>query len=399
MIAPVLLPPLSLYIHIPWCVTKCPYCDFHSLPRVGPLPEAAYVDALLADLEQSLDALQERPVNTIFFGGGTPSLFSGGAIHDILAGINKRVAITPQCEITLEANPGTVEAGRFKAFAEAGVTRLSLGIQSLHDPFLQALGRIHDAREAHFAIEQAAISGFRSFNIDLMYGLPGQTAAQAENDVRLALATGPAHLSLYELTIEAHTAFAHKPPVLPEEDERAAIEEAVQSMAQAAGLERYEVSAYAAPGYRCAHNLNYWEFGDYLGLGAGAHSKLTFSSAVIREVRAPDPQRYMAGHDRISTKRTIKSADLGFEFLLNALRLTDGFSPQRFYERTGQNLNLQNPQWRKAVADGLLVATADRIHTTALGRRFLDSLLSSLLTAAGQSLSPTAEYETHHALD
>ncbi|MHB8254420.1 MAG: radical SAM family heme chaperone HemW [Acidiferrobacter sp.] len=391
------LPPLSLYIHIPWCVAKCPYCDFHSLPRRGPLPEAAYVQAVLADLSCAHEAIQGRAIETIFFGGGTPSLFSGGAIHEILSGVARRTRLAPDCEVTLEANPGTVEAGRFAAFREAGVTRLSLGIQSLHDPFLRALGRIHDAREAQVAIEQAATSGFRSFNIDLMYGLPGQTAAHALADVREAIAAKPQHLSLYELTIEAHTAFARTPPTLPHEDEREAIEDAVQDTALASGFERYEVSAYAQPGYHCAHNRNYWEFGDYLGLGAGAHSKLSYEHKVTREVRVPDPMHYLAGDNRIMTCRTLSQTDLVFEFLLNALRLCAGFSPQLFAERTGCGVAEQAPLWARAVADGLLVVETNRICTTALGRRFLDSLLSSLVTEPQAATYPPTE--SHHALD
>ncbi len=390
------LPPLSLYIHIPWCVAKCPYCDFHSLARQGPLPEASYVGALLADLDAAEESLQGRAVHTIFFGGGTPSLFSPSAINEILAGINRRIPLPCSCEITLEANPGTVEAGRFRAFREAGVNRLSLGIQSLHDPFLKALGRIHDSREAQAAIDQAATSGFRSFNIDLMYGLPGQSAEQAAADVHQALSAKPLHLSLYELTIEAHTAFAHKPPILPNEEEREAIEAAVQGAAASAGLERYEVSAYARTGFRCAHNLNYWEFGDYLGLGAGAHGKLSTRQGVVREVRAPDPERYMSGIDRILSRRVLSKADLVFEFLLNALRLTEGFSAQLFAARTGCDFSEYASRWQNAAAQGLLLVDAERVRATPLGRRFLDSLLSSLLTSADPAPMPPGE--PRHAL-
>lgn len=390
------LPPLSLYIHIPWCVTKCPYCDFHSLPRQGPLPEARYVRALLADLDEAEEALQGRTIQTIFFGGGTPSLFSAGAINEILAGINRRTALLPACEITLEANPGTVEAGRFTAFREAGINRLSLGVQSLQDPFLQALGRIHDSHEARTAIDQAANSGFRSFNIDLMYGLPGQRAGEALADVQAALSARPRHLSLYELTIEAHTAFAHKPPILPDEEEREAIEAAVQGAAASAHLERYEVSAYASAGFQCAHNRNYWQFGDYLGLGAGAHGKLSTRQGVVREVRAPDPERYMDGAERILSRRVLSEADLVFEFLLNALRLTDGFSTALFTARTGREFKDRVPQWQNAVAKGLLLVDAERVRVTPLGRRFLDSLLSSLLTSVDPAPLPLGE--TRHAL-
>ncbi len=372
-------PPLGLYIHIPWCVAKCPYCDFHSLARQGPLPEGPYVRALLDDLEHSREGLLGREISTIFFGGGTPSLFSGSAIAEILEGVSGRAALAADCEITLEANPGTIDSRRFRAFREAGVTRLSLGVQSLHDPSLRRLGRIHDAREAHDAMEAAAGAGFRSFNIDLMYGLPDQTAAQALADVRAVLAVAPPHLSLYELTIEAHTAFAHEPPPLPSEDERMAIEDAVTRAAGDAGYDRYEVSAYARPGYRCAHNLNYWRFGDYLGLGAGAHSKLTDAQGVTRMVRNPDPAAYMADRGRIASRRRLARHELVFEFLLNALRLTEGFSQDMLRDRTGYDFMELESLWAPAFARGLLEHEGDRMYTTPLGRRFLDALLAEFL--------------------
>ncbi len=375
------LPPLSLYIHIPWCVAKCPYCDFHSLARRGPLPEGPYIRALLDDLEHSRGGLPGREIGTIFFGGGTPSLFSGSAIAEILEGVNRHMALAADCEITLEANPGTIDSSRFRAFREAGVTRLSLGVQSLHDPSLRRLGRIHDAREAHDAMEAAAGAGFRSFNIDLMYGLPDQTAAQAQADVRAVLAVDPPHLSLYELTIEAHTAFAHDPPILPSEDERMAIEEAVTQAAGSAGYDRYEVSAYARPGYRCAHNLNYWRFGDYLGIGAGAHSKLTDGQGVTRMVRNTDPVGYMAGRDRIASRRRLARRDIVFEFLLNALRLSEGFTQDVLRDRTGYGFMDLESLWAPAVARGLLGRERDRMYATPLGRRFLDALLAEFLTA------------------
>ena len=375
------LPPLSLYIHIPWCVAKCPYCDFHSLAQRAPLPEGSYVRALLDDLEHSQEGLQGRAIDTIFFGGGTPSLFSGAAIADILEGVGRRAALGNDCEITLEANPGTIDSSRFQAFCEAGVTRLSLGVQSLHDPALRRLGRIHDARTAHEAMEAAAGAGFRSFNIDLMYGLPDQTTAEAEADVRAALAVDPPHLSLYELTIEAHTAFAHDPPTLPSEDERMAIEETVTQAAGDAGYDRYEVSAYARAGYRCAHNLNYWRFGDYLGLGAGAHSKLTDAQGVTRMARNADPAAYMADRGRIASRRRLARREVIFEFLLNALRLTEGFSQDLLRDRTGYDFTDLESLWAPAFARGLLGREGDRMHTTPLGRRFLDALLAEFLAA------------------
>ncbi len=373
-------PPLSLYIHIPWCVAKCPYCDFHSLPRPGPLPEVPYVRAVLDDLARNHGILEGRTVESIFLGGGTPSLFSAAAIAEILEGAGRCATLARDCEITLEANPGTLESGRFRAFREAGVTRLSLGVQSLHDPALRALGRIHDARTAQSALEAAAAAGFRSFNVDLMYGLPEQTVAQALADVHGVLSVQPPHLSLYELTVEAHTAFAHKPPPLPAEDTRLAIEDAVTEAAGLAGYERYEVSAYARPGHRCVHNLNYWRFGDYLGLGSGAHSKLTDPAGVSRPVRMADPARYMADEDRVATCRRLSENDILFEFLLNALRLTEGFSEDLLRARTGHDLASLDGLWAQAVKQGLLQREPDRIRTTPLGRRFLDSLLADFLT-------------------
>ncbi|MHB1752969.1 MAG: radical SAM family heme chaperone HemW [Acidiferrobacter sp.] len=375
-------PPLSLYIHIPWCVAKCPYCDFHSLPRPGPLPETPYVRAVIDDLAHNQDVLAGRTVASIFLGGGTPSLFSEAAIAEMLAGVERHATLAGDCEITLEANPGTLESGRFRAFREAGVTRLSLGVQSLHDPALRALGRIHDAHTARSAMEAAAGAGFRSFNIDLMYGLPGQTVAQALADVRGALSVQPPHLSLYELTIEAHTAFAHNPPPLPAEDERLAIEDAVTEAACTAGYERYEISAYARPGHRCVHNLNYWRFGDYLGLGSGAHSKLTGPAGVSRPVRIADPARYMADEGRVATCRRLSEGDVLFEFLLNALRLTEGFSEELLRARTGHDFASLDRLWAQAVEQGLLQREQDRMRTTPLGRRFLDSLLTDFLTNA-----------------
>ncbi len=376
-------PPLSLYIHIPWCVAKCPYCDFHSLPRPGPLPETTYVRALLDDLSQNQETLGGRTVESIFFGGGTPSLFSGAAIAEILEGVGRSAMLSTDCEITLEANPGTLETKRFRTFREAGVTRLSLGVQSLYDPALRALGRIHDAKTAVAAMEAAAGAGFRSFNVDLMYGLPGQTVAQALACVHGALSVRPPHLSLYELTIEAHTAFAHDPPTLPPEDERLAIEDAVTEAACAAGYERYEVSAYARPGHRCAHNLNYWRFGDYLGLGAGAHGKLTDAAGVSRQIRVADPGHYIADSDRVATRRLLSESDILFEFLLNALRLTEGFSEDLLRSRTGHDFASLGALWAQPVKQGLLEREQDRIRTTRLGRRFLDSLLAEFLANTG----------------
>lgn len=372
-------PPLCLYVHLPWCTRKCPYCDFHSLPRRTALPEAAYVRALLEDLAAATDTIAGRPLAAIFLGGGTPSLFSPAAIAALLAGIAGRAALASDCEITLEANPSTLETGRFQAFRAAGVTRLSVGVQSVDDGLLQRLGRAHDAAQARAAIEAAASAGFRSFNLDLMYGLPGQTVAQAANDIDTVLTSAPPHLSLYELTIEPHTAFAERPPRLPDDDTRAMIETLVRERAAAAGLIRYEVSAFARPGHTCRHNLNYWEFGDYLGIGAGAHGKLTHGRTIIREVRSADPRQYLrAPRDGIRYQR-LTTDDSFFEFFLNALRLTAGFAPALFTARTGLPWERAAARLAPAVREGLLTVSSDRCRATDRGQRFLDSILAPLL--------------------
>lgn len=375
------LPPLALYVHLPWCVRKCPYCDFNSHEARGSVPEQAYADALIADLEQSLPAIWGRRVQTIFFGGGTPSLFSAAALDRILAGVRARVALAPDAEITLEANPGTVEAGKFRDFRAAGINRLSLGVQSFNPHHLRALGRIHDDHEAVRAIEIAQ-AHFDNFNLDLMYALPEQTLAQARADVAAAIAVGAPHLSLYHLTIEPNTVFAKAPPPIPADDDAAAIHDAVGESAEAAGYSHYETSAYAKPGRACRHNLNYWRFGDYLGIGAGAHSKISFPDRIVRESRSRSPVVYMqrvhAGDPPVE-RNEVKVADLPFEFMMNALRLTEGFEVAVFAERTGVPLATAEHGLRQAEAKGLIERDHLRIRPTLLGRRFLNDLLQLFL--------------------
>ena len=320
------LPPLALYIHIPWCLKKCPYCDFNSHEVHGEAPEAAYVDALLADLEFALPSIWGRKVVSIFVGGGTPSLFSAAAIDRLLSGVRARVPLLPDAEITLEANPGTFERQKFADFHAAGVNRLSLGVQSFDPAQLQALGRVHDADEARRAAE-AALTIFGNVNLDLMYGLPRQTVAEARADLATALTFAPPHLSFYHLTLEPNTLFHRYPPPLPDDDTAADIEDAVHATLAAAGYQHYETSAYAKPGRSCAHNANYWRFGDYLGIGAGAHSKLSFADRIVRQLRWKQPKQYL---ERVAAGRPLQEevevtrGDVGFEFMLNALRLTDG---------------------------------------------------------------------------
>lgn len=377
-------PPLSLYVHVPWCLRKCPYCDFNSHEWRGDpdaVPEARYLDALQADLETSLPKVWGRSVSTVFIGGGTPSLLSPDAIDRLLTMIRTRLRLAPDAEVTMEANPGTFEAQRFAAFAQAGVTRLSIGVQSFSDDALRALGRVHDSRQARAAIEEAARS-FASFNIDLMYALPGQTLDALRTDLAGALAFGPPHLSLYHLTIEPNTLFAKRPPPLPDDDLSADMLALIEETAGAAGFERYEVSAWAKPGARCRHNLNYWEFGDYLGIGAGAHGKLSFHDRIVREARLRHPERYMQaalGGAAIEEERVPAADELPFEFMLNALRLTDGVPSAFFAERTGLSPAVIGRDCARAVERGLLDADPTRIRATPLGLRFLNDLVAMFL--------------------
>lgn len=376
------LPPLSLYVHLPWCLKKCPYCDFNSHEmRAAELPEQRYLDALMADLEASLPLIWGRPVHSIFIGGGTPSLFSPEAIDRLLGGIRALLPLTPDCEVTLEANPGTFERDRFRAFRSAGVTRLSVGVQSFNDGFLKTLGRVHDRAQALAAVEEAA-QAFDTFNLDIMYALPGQTLADLREDMRTALALAPSHISIYHLTIEPNTFFAKFPPVLPEEDTAYDMLDLITEMTGEAGLQRYEVSAYARPGHRCFHNLNYWQFGDYLGIGAGAHSKLSFAHRVVRQVRFREPRLYMenalAGHC-IAQEAEVSRTDLPFEFMLNALRLKDGFSLQQFADRTGLALTAIQKGLDDAERKGLIERDFVHVKPSVRGFDFLNDLQALFL--------------------
>lgn len=374
-------PPLALYIHLPWCVAKCPYCDFNSHTAPAEIPAEEYVDALLADLDHSRPAVWGRVLETIFIGGGTPSLFPPAAIGRLLAAVRARFDTAPDIEVTLEANPGTLDADRFAAFREAGVNRLSLGVQSFNDAMLGALGRIHDAAAAHTAAHRALAAGFTGINVDLMYGLPGQDVAGAMADLDTALALAPAHVSWYELTLEPNTVFWSRPPALPDDDTRADIEAAGTARLEAAGYQRYEISAWASgTANQCRHNLNYWRFGDYLGIGAGAHSKLTFpaEAAIERQTRVRAPAKYLARAPQgaaIAQRQQLSAADAAFEFLLNALRLPAGFERAQFTARTGVELATLEQPLAAAETDGLLLRDGERIRPSARGMCFLNDLL------------------------
>jgi oxygen-independent coproporphyrinogen-3 oxidase len=371
------LPPLALYVHIPWCVRKCPYCDFNSHERSGVLPETEYLGALFRDLESSLPDVWGRRVSSVFIGGGTPSLFSPQSIDALLSGVRARLALEPDAEITLEANPGTVEAARFRGFRGAGVNRISIGIQSFDDRMLAALGRIHSADEARRAID-AALASFEHVNIDLMYALPAQTPAMASADLEEALRFGVPHLSAYQLTIEPNTVFFSRPPALPEHDVAADMQLAAEDALQSAGYEHYETSAFARPGRRCRHNLNYWEFGDYLGIGAGAHGKISFPDRITRHARAKQPTQYMK-ENVVVDARTVPVGELPFEFMLNALRLVDGFDVSLFTQRTGLPLHIVESRLASAEKKGLLARDWKRIGPTERGRHFLNELLEAFL--------------------
>lgn len=383
-------PPLSLYVHLPWCLKKCPYCDFNSHEANSGLPEARYLDALVADLEASLPLVWGRKVHSIFIGGGTPSLFSPGGIDRLLADIRARLPLEPGLEVTLEANPGTFERERFKAFRAAGVTRLSVGVQSFDDAALKALGRVHDARQARAAVEEAA-AAFDTFNIDLMYALPGQTLEDLARDLDTALAFQPPHLSVYHLTIEPNTVFATRPPQqLPDDDLASEMLDLIEARTGTAGLQRYEVSAFARPGHRCVHNLNYWQFGDYLGIGAGAHGKLSFPHRVLRQVRWREPAAYMQhamGGHAVSNQHEVARRDLPFEFMLNALRLREGFELQAFRERTGLPLSSIEAALDAAQQRGLIErdAAAGAVRPSARGFDFLSDLQSLFLAPSARS--------------
>ncbi len=408
------LPPLSLYIHLPWCIKKCPYCDFNSHESRPSAPDAGqsthgaldsgteqrYLDALIADLDASLPLVWGRPVHSIFIGGGTPSLFAPSSIDALLAAVRARVKLDPDAEITMEANPGTFEKDRFKAYRAAGVNRLSIGVQSFNDAHLKALGRVHDGAQAIAAIEEAA-AHFEAFNLDIMYALPGQTLAQCEQDIATALRFKPPHISIYHLTIEPNTYFAKFPPAIPEDDTAYDMLDRICALTAAQGLSRYEVSAFARKGFQCWHNTNYWQFGDYLGIGAGAHSKLSFAHRVTRQVRAREPALYMdkalgvpsssrlalsgAVHvgDKVQSAvvqdTEVSRADLPFEYMLNALRLTAGFKLQDFCERTGIPITAIQKGLHEAETKGLITRDFVQVTPTARGMDFLSDLQSLFL--------------------
>ena len=380
--------PLSLYVHIPWCVKKCPYCDFNShelhvrdQAPGGGLPEQHYIDALVADLESALPLVWGRTVHSIFIGGGTPSLFSPQAIETLLSAVRARLRLEADCEITLEANPGTFEKDRFRAFRAAGVTRLSVGVQSFNDAHLKTLGRVHDRAQALAAVREAT-EAFDTFNLDIMYALPGQTMDELEQDLRTALALQPPHISIYHLTIEPNTYFAKFPPVVPEDDTAYAMLDRITEMTTAVGMQRYEISAYAQPGHGCFHNTNYWQFGDYLGIGAGAHTKLSFAHRVVRQVRWREPRMYMekalAGQ-AVAQDEEVKRAELPFEYMLNALRLREGFALQDFTARTGLPLSSIAAGLAEAERKGLITQAMGRVQPTERGFDFLSDLQALFL--------------------
>ena len=372
------LPPLALYVHIPWCVRKCPYCDFNS-HESRQIPEAEYIIALLQDLQQDRHLAQGRSIGSIFFGGGTPSLFSAASYDRLLQSINQIVPISTHAEITLEANPGTFEYEKFSGFYQAGINRLSIGVQSFDGNQLQALGRIHNREEAINAIRAARHVGFDKLNIDLMHGLPQQTVASALNDLQQAIDLEPSHLSWYQLTIEPNTVFYNKPPRLPDDDDLGNIEDAGKALLHAQGFQQYETSAYAKPGFQCAHNLNYWRFGDYLAIGAGAHGKITVldSGEISRYQKTRLPQDYLNSEKPFTARQEhVAKQDLAFEFFMNALRLQEAIPKSLFTQRTGLPVATVADTIQNAVEQGLLENHQDYWRTTELGQRFLNTLLN-----------------------
>lgn len=392
-------PPLSLYVHLPWCVRKCPYCDFNSHAAGDELPQGDYIDALLRDLEADLLRVWGRPVVSVFIGGGTPSLFSPEAIGCLLSDLRARLPLLAGAEITLEANPGALDTARLAGFCQAGVNRLSLGVQSFHDRQLKALGRIHDAGAARRAIEVALACGFDRVNIDLMFGLPGQDVGLALADLDAALAYDTGHVSWYQLTLEPNTAFHSRPPVLPEPDTMEAIYEAGLERLAAAGYTRYEVSAYTRPGQECRHNLNYWQFGDYLGIGAGAHGKLTLPDGILRLAKYRQPRTYMArasGGEAITQQRWLSADERAFEFLLNALRLCAGFTWTQFRERTGLPLTAIRPRLEQAAQRGLVTLDGEGVSATRRGFDLLDSVLEDFLPTTTVGAASAANLRRPH---
>ncbi|QXF32748.1 YggW family oxidoreductase [Photorhabdus luminescens] len=373
------LPPLSLYIHIPWCVQKCPYCDFNSHALKGDVPHQEYVDHLLADLKTDLPMVNGREITTIFIGGGTPSLLSSQAMQQLLDGVRALLPVSPQAEITMEANPGTVEADRFSGYQQAGINRISIGVQSFSPDKLARLGRIHGPDEAKRAAHLAASLGLRSFNLDLMHGLPDQSLDEALDDLRQAIALSPPHLSWYQLTIEPNTSFGSRPPILPDDDALWDIFSQGHQLLTAAGYQQYETSAYAKPGYQCQHNLNYWRFGDYLGIGCGAHGKITFEDGrILRTVKTKHPRGYMQGR-YLDKQHQVENEDRPFEFFMNRFRLLEMMPKQDFSDFTGLSETSIRPQIEQALAAGYLSETATHWQITQKGKLFLNSLLELFL--------------------
>lgn len=372
------LPALSLYIHIPWCVQKCPYCDFNSHGQNGELPQQAYVDALMEDLRQDLYLVQGRKIHTIFIGGGTPSLFDASQIKRILDGANALIPFSDDIEITMEANPGTLEHDNFSAYRAAGVTRLSIGVQSFSKDKLNLLGRIHDQNEARLAAQKASQAGYLSFNLDLMHGLPSQSFAEAMADIDTAAALNPPHLSWYQLTIEPNTLFHSKPPPLPDDEDLWHIYEQGQQKLAALGYEQYEISAYAKPGYQCRHNLNYWQFGDYLGIGCGAHGKLTLpeENRIIRTVKIKHPKGYLSASTYLAEQMDVAEEDRPLEYLMNRLRLMTPIPKQEFEQRTGLHRNTLSDGMEKAKQRGLLTESTEHWQLTSKGHMFVNDLLT-----------------------
>ena len=374
--------PLSLYLHFPWCVKKCPYCDFNSHAQRGDIPELDYVEALLRDLDDELRTPESRPLVSIFMGGGTPSLFSGAAIARVLDGVRQRLRFAADIEITLEANPGTADAENFSGYRQAGVNRLSIGVQSLNAAHLKALGRIHGPDEARQALRWARAAGFDNINLDLMYALPKQTPAEAEDDLRALCALAPEHISFYHLTLEPNTEFHARPPPLPDEDAAWAMQERGQAILADHGYAQYEVSAYAQPGRRSRHNLNYWQFGDYLGIGAGAHGKRSHGDSIIRSARQKHPKSYLETAGTPACRqdhRTVPVSDLPVEYTMNALRLNDGFALEDFTQRTGQPASVLEAPLKVAQQRGLIERSAHRVQPSARGRTYLNELTGLFL--------------------
>lgn len=373
------LPPLSLYVHVPWCVQKCPYCDFNSHGQKGDIPEAEYVQHLIDDLKADLHLVQGRKIHSIFIGGGTPSLLTGAAYTRLLKEVDSLIGLSDNCEITLEANPGTVETGRFKDYVKAGINRISIGVQSMQNDKLKALGRIHGADEANYAAQQASEAGLNSFNLDLMHGLPGQSLDDALSDLKQIIALNPPHISWYQLTIEPNTQFASKPPTLPQDETLWDIQEQGQALLAQAGYQQYEISGYAKPGYQCQHNLNYWRFGDYLGIGCGAHGKVTDAKTgvITRTEKVKHPRGYMDIIKPYLYKSwQVEQDDLAFEFFMNRFRLIEPCPINDFNALTQQPLQSQQHALDKAINAGLLTKTDSHWHVTLQGQRFLNDLLA-----------------------